>query len=326
MERRAIVVLAAAVLTAPRLLFAQQAKRVYRIAILDGAAESGNFEYWQLFRNRLRELVLAEGRDVAYEAHFAGGNLARLPALAAELVAGKPDLIASIATPSTSAAVKATSKIPVVFVEVGDPVSSGFVASLSRPGGNVTGSSIASTEVIGKSLELLHELAPGVTRIGYLTDVSNTATALAYRQLEKNARALMLSVQMFDGGEPQALERSLATMQKERVQGLIMGFSAAMLKHRDQLVQFAARERLPAVYARREYVDAGGLLHFAADRKPMFLRGAQIAHQILTGTKPAEIPVELPSTFVVLLNLKTAGALGIKIPESVRVRVTEVIQ
>jgi len=306
--------------------FAQAGRRVYRVATLDDAAENARFRYWQLFRNRLRELVLTEGKDVDYEAHFASGDHGRLPALAAGLVASKPDLVVCVGTPATSAVIKATSEIPTVFVGVGDPLGSGLVASLSRPGRNATGTSSASTEIIAKSLELLHELSPGATRVGYLTDVSNKATALAYRQLEKNAHSLELSIQMFDGRESLALERSFATIRQERIQGLIVGITPVLLRHRDQIVQFAARERLPVVYGRREYVDAGGLLHFAADQNSMYLRGAQIAHQILMGVRPAEIPVELPTTFRIVLNLKTARTLGIAIPTPMRMRANEVIE
>jgi putative ABC transport system substrate-binding protein len=174
---------------APHALLAQPAKRVYRIAILDDAVEGAREETWRNFRNRIRELVLAEGNDVAYEARYARGNTERLPALAAELVALKPDIIVCPGSPPTIAAMKATSSIPIVFVGAADPVGTGLVASLARPESNVTGTSILSAEITGKLLELMHDLFPGATRLAYLIDPSNKASVSVFRRLEQRARA-----------------------------------------------------------------------------------------------------------------------------------------
>lgn len=317
-------------LAAPALLVtvgvrAQPAKRVYRIATLDDAVESARHDSWQLFRKRLRELGLVEGRDIIYESRYAGGSPERLPALAADLVALRPDIIVCAGTPTTSAAMKATSSIPIVFAGVGDPVGSGLVASLARPGGNATGLSLMSIEIAGKQLELLRELSPAATRLSYLVDVSNKASVATFRQLEEHARAMSVTIRMLDGRQRSELERSFETIKRERVQGLIVGPAGLLLEHRDQIVQFAARHKLPVVYGRHEYVDAGGVLSYSAGQQLAYPRAADYVHRILQGAKPADLPVERSSTFRMVLNLKSARALGIKVPGSVRLRADEVI-
>jgi putative ABC transport system substrate-binding protein len=326
MKRRSVVAITIAALAAPRTLLAQPARRVYRIATLDDAVESARDHLWRIFRNRLRELVLAEGNDVAYEARYARGASERLPALAAELVALKPDIIVCSATPTTIAAMRATSIIPIVVTAAADPVGTGLVATLARPGGNVTGISIIATEIVGKQLELLREMAPAAIRLAWLTDASNKASVAVFRQLEEHARAMNATIRMLDGRKRIELERSFETIKRERVQGLFVGTTAVLLEHRDQIVQFAARETLPAVYGQREYVDAGGLLSYSADRQLAYARAADYVHRILQGAKPADLPVEQISSIRMVLNLKTARALGITVPVSVRVRADEVIE
>jgi len=318
--------LAGTALAAARALLAQPAKRVYRIATLDDAVEGARDQIWRVFRNRLRELVLADGNDVAYEARYARGALDRLPELAAELVALKPDIIVCPATPATIAAMKATSTIPIVFLGAGNPVGSGLVASLARPGGNVTGTSNITTEIVGKQLELLRELVPSAKRLAFLTDASSKGSLAVFRQLENHARAMKLAIRILDGRKRTDLERSFETINRERVQGLIVGTPGALLEHRDQIVQFAAREKLPVVYGRREYAEAGGLLSYGADLHLLYQRSADYVHRILKGAKPADLPVEQSSNLRMVLNLKTARALGIKIPDLVRLRVDEVIE
>lgn len=326
MDRRNFAYLLGTSLAAPQLLLAQPAKRVYRIAILDDAVESARAESWKLFRNRLRELGLVEGRDVVYEARFARGAPERLPALAAELVALKPDIIVTAATPASSAVKKATASIPIVFLGAGDPVGTGLVASLARPGGNMTGTSTITLQIGGKWLELLREMSPAAIRIGYLSDPSNKAVVATFRQIEEHARAMNVTVRLLDGRQRAELERSFETIKRERLQGLIVGTVFVLLEHRDQIVQFAAREKLPVVYGRREWVDAGGLLSFSAEPQFPYMRGADYVHRILNGAKPADLPVEQASRVQMVLNLKTARALGITVPASVRLRADEVIE
>lgn len=325
MKRRSFLLAAPALLVAAGVR-AQPAKRVYRIAILDDAVENARAHSWQIFRKRLGELGLVEGRDVVYEARYARGASERLPALAAELVALKPDIIVSSGTPTTSAAMKATSSIPIVFANSGDPVGSGFVASLARPGGNVTGISVMSGQMGGKQLELLRELSPGAIRLAYLGDASNKSSVAVFHQIAGHARAMNVTIRMLDGRKRIELERSFETVRREGVQGLIIGSPGLLMEHRDQIVQFAAREKLPVVYGRREYVDAGGLLSYAVDLQFGYLRGADYVHRILLGAKAADLPVEQSSRVRTVLNLKTARALGITIPASVRLRADEVIE
>lgn len=325
MKRRPFLLAAPALLIAVAVR-AQPAKRVYRIAILDDAVESARAEYWKLFRNRLRELGLVEGKDVVYEARYARGASERLPALAAELVALKPDIIVTAATPASSAVKKATSSIPVVFLGAGDPVGTGLIASLAYPGGNMTGTSTMTLQIGGKWLELLREISPTAIRLGYLSDPSNKAVVATFRQIEEHARAMNVTVRLLDGRHRAELERSFETITRERLQGLIVGTVFVLLEHRDQIVKFAAREKLPVVYGRREWVDAGGLLSFSAEPQFPYLRGADYVHRILNGAKPADLPVEQASRVQMVLNLKTARALGIRIPDSLRLRADEVIE
>jgi len=326
MDRRSVLALVGAALAAPHALLAQPAKRVYRIATLDDTVEGARDHTWRIFRSRLRDLVLAEGNDVAYESRYARGVSERLPALAAELVALKPDVIVCTGTPPTLAAMKATSTIPIVFASAGDPVGSGLVASLARPGGNATGTSILSLEIGGKLLELMRDISPGATRLAYLIDASNKASAAAFRQIEKHARVMKVTIRMLDGRKRTELERSFEIIKRERVQGLVIGASGTLLEHRDQIVQYVAQQKLPAVYQRREFVDAGGLVSYSADIELLYSRSADYVQRILQGAKPADLPVEQSSNVRMVLNLKTSRAFGIKIPESVRTRVNEVVE
>ena len=325
MNRRSVVAITLATLVAPRTLLAQTARRVYRIAILDDAVESARAQLWQTLRKRLGELGLVEGKDVVYEVRFARGASERLPALAAELVALKPDIIVSGGTPATSAAMKATSSIPIVFAGSGDPVGTGLVASLARPGGNATGMSIQTGEFGGKLLELLREISPHAKRLAYLIDASNKASQAAFRQLEEHARAMNVTIRMLDGRQRTELERSFETIKRERLQGLIVGTTPVLLEHRDQIVQFAAREKLPIAYGRAEYVYAGGLFSYSPDFQFVYSRSADYVHRILQGAKPADLPVEQSTKLKMVLNLKTARALGIT-AASVRLRADEVIE
>lgn len=325
-SRRGILFVIAGSLALPSAPRAQQAGRVYRIATLDEASEKARAQDWSAFRARLRELGFVEGVNAVYEARYARGQDAKLAGLAAEIVAAKPDVIVCPSTPSARAALRATASIPIAFIGPGDPVGTGLVASLARPGGNATGFSTTAPETFLKSLELLRELSPGVQRVAYLSDPSNAAVVSTYAKLEETARKLRLSIQLLDGASAAALARSYETIRRERLQGLLVGTSARVLDHRDEVLGFAAREKLLVVYGRREYVDAGGLLSYGIDRTPLFVRIAGLVHRILEGAKPAEIPVEQIAAARMVLNLKTARALGIAVPAAVRLRADEVIE
>jgi len=325
MQRRRFVALSTAALVAPRALFAQP-KKLYRVAILDSASEAARPHDWADFRRRLHDLGLVEGKNVAYIARFAGGKHERLPALAAELVAVKPDIVVCAGTPETRAAIRATADIPIVFTASGDPVGTGLVASLARPGGNVTGFSAAASDTTQKDLELLRQFAPGAQRIAYMSDALNPGAAVVYTRLEDSARKLKLSIRMLDGSDRPALERSFAAVRREKVQGIIVGSSGTLLDHREQIVAFAARHRIPVIYGRREYVEAGGLVSYGADRRPLYRATGDLAHRILQGAKPAAIPVEQVAVIRTIINLKAAREQGINIPDSIRLTADEVIE
>jgi putative ABC transport system substrate-binding protein len=300
--------------------------RIYRIATLDDATEGTRSHLWRLFRNRLKESGLIEGKNVVYEARFANGVPERLPGLAAELIAFRPDVIVAAGSPPTRAAMRATGVIPIVFAAAGDPAGAGLVASLARPGGNVTGTSTLTTDTTQKRLDLLRAIAPAVQRIGFLGDASNQASVLAYTRLEESARKLKISVQMLDAIGEAALERSFTTIRRDHVQGLLVGSSGNLLAHISQIVQFANKEKIPTVYGQPEFTDAGGLLAYSADREAAYAGGANFVQRILRGAKPADLPVEQIGQFRTIINLKTAQATGIKIPESVRLRADKVIE
>jgi putative ABC transport system substrate-binding protein len=314
-----------ALLAAPVAGFAQTAGRTLQIAILDDASEKTRTHYWRVFRNRLRELGYAEGKNLVIESRYAHGAGERLPALATEIVALKPDIIVVVSTPATRAAVRATSTIPIVFTGLGDPVATGLVAGLARPGGNATGLSIITGELGAKWVELLREIAPGAKRVAYLSDMSNKGSVVVFNQLQEHARSLGVTVEMFGGQNPDELERSLDAIARQRFAGLIVGAPGTLVDNREQIVQFAARQKMPTVYARREYVDAGGLLSYGADLGVMYQRTAEYVHRIAQGAKPADMPVERPSTVRMVLNLRTSRTLGIALPSSIRHRADELI-
>lgn len=324
-DRRRLVLGGAALVAAPRLASAQSADRTLRLAILSEATEAARAPSWKLFFGRLAELGYVEGRNLAVESRHANGDPSRLPGLAAELVAWNPDVVVAVSTPAAVAAKKATATIPVVFVGPADPVGSGLVANLGRPGGNVTGFSPMQAEIGGKWIELLRELVPGLKRGAYLTDTGNDGEMLVFEQIRLRASSLGVDVQVFDGIAPGALERSFDAIAGGRFDGLMVALTQALLPHRGRIVAFAAQRRLPAIYARREYPDAGGLLSYGADSTALFARAANYVQRIAQGAKPGDLPVERPTFVKMVVNQRTARAQGIHIPQSVLVSADEVI-
>ena len=310
----------------PLRAFAQTAPRVARIAVLEDTSEDTRPRQWQLFRKRLQELGYAEGKNLVIVTRYARGEWQRLAALAEELVAEKPDVIVAASTLSVRAAMQVTPSIPIVFNGIADPVGVGFVASLGRPGGNATGLSIMATEIGSKWIELLREIAPGAHRFGFVNDASNPGSLLAFRNLQERARTVNATIRFMDGRNRQELERALETTTREPVDGLIVGTTAVLFPHRDRIIEFAAQHRLPIVYARHEYVEAGGLLSYSVDLDFMYSRTADYVHRILQGAKPSDLPVERPSVTRLEVNLKTAKALGFMIPQSILLRADRVIE
>ena len=297
-----------------------------RVATLDDALEATRARFWEMFRKRLTDLGYADGTEVIFEQRWAGGNVEKLRDLAAELVALNPDVIVAVTTTAALAVKKATSRIPIVAIGPADPVKSGLVASLGRPGGNVTGFSPNQAEIAGKWLEIIREIAPQAKSLAYLTDRGNPGEMLVFRELKERARGLGLEVQAMDGLTKSNVEQAFASIQRDRVDALIVATTAALLGQRQEIVESAERLRLPTVYARSEYPEHGGLLSYGTDTGALFLRAAEYVDRILKGARPSELPFEMASIFTMVVNMKTARALGVTIPRSVLVRADQVIQ
>ena len=321
-----LALLALGAAAGPTLSVAQTTKAPRRIATLDDANEGSRARGWVAFRKRLQDLGYVEGKGYVIEARWARAQIERLPTLAAELVALKPDVIVTASTTAALAAKKATSSIPIVYLGSADPVKAGLVKSFARPEGNLTGTSIVAIDVSGKWLELMREIAPKARSFAFLTYTDSASAMQIYRELQEKAKPLGVAVQALDGRNRGNVERAFDIMARERVDGLIVSAAGTVVDQRQQIVEAAARQRIPAVYARRDFTDAGGLMFYGADYDALFPRGADYVNRILQGAKPSELPFEQASTFKLVLNLKAAKALGLKIPEAVRARVDEAIQ
>jgi len=320
MDRRAFIgMVGRSILAAPIAARAQQPAKIARVGILD----AGVPHLFAAFREALRALGYIEGQNVAFDLRSAGGRPDQIPILARELVRANPDVIVSAATLPLQSLKRETSTIPIVAV-VGDAVASGLVVSLSRPGGNLTGLSFLNTELSGKRLEVLLEALPGLRRVAMLND-SNTSQPYV-GAIEAAARQVRVQLLRFDIRNADDLERVFLMAKRDGAEALTVLASAFFNANRKQIVDLAARSRLPAIYESREYAEAGGLLTYGQDLTDLFRRAATYVDKILKGTKPADLPVEQPTKFELVVNLKTAKALGLAIPQSILVRADEVIQ
>jgi putative ABC transport system substrate-binding protein len=326
-RRRFTAVIASGLLTAPLAVQAQQTGKVPRVGWLSPGSATSDETFLASFRDALRELGWVVGQNISIESRWAEGRFERLPDLAAELVRLKVDVIVTEVTQASLAAKRATRTIPIVMVGVGDPLGSGLVASLARPGENVTGPSSMLADVSGKQLALLKETVPKATRVAVLWNPANPVwQAAALRETEVAARALGLRLQLLEARGPDELEGAFAAMTRERAGALFVPADIIFVRHAQPMAGLAARHRLPAMYGFREHVEAGGLMSYAANFAVMFRRAAVYVDKILKGAKPGELPVEQPTKFELVVNLKTAKALGLKIPQSVLLRADEVIQ
>jgi putative ABC transport system substrate-binding protein len=322
------VVLAVSLTLAPLAAEAQQAAKIPRIGYLtvDLAA---NPDLHEAFRQELRDLGYVEARNLVIEYRDGKGKFERLPALAAELVALKVDVIVAAGTPHALAAQQATRTIPIVLTGAGDPVASGLVSSLARPGGNVTGLSMLTPELVGKRLELLKQAVPGVSRVAVLWqpgDYGERTEKDILKEAEVTARALGVRLQVVEARGPQDFDRAFSDMTRARAGALIVLGSSMFFTERRRLVDLTAKHRLPGVYSARDSVDVGGLMSYGANLADMFRRAATYVDKILKGAKPGDLPVEQPTNFELVINLKTAKALGLTIPQTLRQRADEVIQ
>jgi putative tryptophan/tyrosine transport system substrate-binding protein len=330
-RRRALVMvvtLAVAFFGAGLAVRAEQPQKVYRVGVLSPFSSSfGPGPSFEAFRQTFRDLGYLEGRNLAIEYRWADGRSDRLPDLAAELVRLHVDVIISAwGTPAALATKKATSTIPIVFAGVGDAVAVGLIASLARPGGNVTGSTFITEETIGKQLELLKEVVPRVSRIGVVVNPSNPVYGPVLRASEAPARALGLHLTVVGVERAEDFERAFRAALQEHMGGLVVLRDSVLQINRAQLVALAASSRIPAVYGNRAFVDSGGLMSYGPSLIEMYQGAAYLVDKILRGAKPSDLPVEQATRMELVVNRKTAKALGLTIPPDLLVLADKVIE
>jgi putative ABC transport system substrate-binding protein len=324
-RREFISLLGGATAAWPHAARAQQPGKLPTIGFLGGPAPSIESERVAAFVQRLRELGRIEGRNVAIEYRWAEGRTERLSEFAAEFVRLKVDVIVTSATPPVVAAKQATSVIPIVFAAVGDPVGTGLVTSLARPGGNVTGLSLQATDLAGKRLELLREVVPDLRRLAVMANVSAPPAVLEMAEVQTTARALGLEVVASEIRRPEDIAPAFESF-KGRAEALYVCNDPLVTTNRIRINTLALGMGLPTMYNVREFVGAGGLMSYGPNFLDLYRRAADFVDKILRGAKPAEIPVEQPTKFDLVINLTTAKALGLTIPESFLLRADEVIE
>jgi len=329
MNRRdsVLALLALGAAARPLAAAAQQAGKVYRIGYLSAPTRASVEQALQSFLRALRALGWVEGQNLIIEYRWAEGKIERLPDLAAELVHGKLDLIVAPAGSAALAAKNATSSIPIVMIFPSDPVEMGLVASLRSPGGIVKGtSSTPGPKIFGKQLQFLKEANPNTTRVAILRNPADSMNAAEAKGLEAAARSLGIRLQPVEARGPERFESAFAAMARERADALLVGRGSTFLVHRAAIAEYALKGRLPTMTSYRECVEAGGLMAYAVSMSDFIGRAATYVDRILKGAKPADLPVEQPTKFELVINLKTAKALGIAIPQSVLLRADEAIQ
>jgi ABC-type uncharacterized transport system substrate-binding protein len=328
-DRRGFIAGTLGLLAAPLAAEAQPAGKVHRIGFLGSGSATGDPRTREAFREGLREFGWVEGQNLVIEYRFAEGQSDRLPDLATELVRLKVDVIAAGPTPPVLAAKKATGTIPIVGMSLTDPVGLGLVASLARPGGNVTGVTYSvGTETFGKGLELLKEAVPKVRHVAVLSNPASPSQSLAIASLKSAARSLGLELLLLEARGPTQLDGAFAAMAKDGVEALFVVTDPTYLLPgaAARLADLAAKSRLPSMHAQRAAVESGGLMSYGPSIVAIYRRGAVYVDKILKGAKPADLPIEQPTKFELVINLKTAKALGLTIPPSLLARADEVIQ
>jgi len=319
-RREFITLLGGAAAAWPLAARGQQSARVPRIGIIDDAP------MWHSFRQALRELGYIEGQSINYEYRYSEGVPDRLAMAVSELVRRPVDLIAAYGTPPVEAAKAATTTIPIVMVGVADPVGTGLVASLARPGGNITGNTVLSPDLSAKRLQLLREAIPTAARVAYLTNRANVATFNVLAELKLAAAPAGMALIGVELGSASDLEASLAVMVRERTEVLMVSNDPLHQLHVGRIIDFLAKNRIAGMFQAKENVAAGGLIAYGASLPDLFRRAAAYVQRILQGAKPADLPVELPIKFDLAINLKTASALGLQLPPLLVARADEVIE
>ena len=325
-RRELLIALGAGALIAPFGAFAQQPAKAARIGYLGGGSSSAVRHLLEAFRQGLRELGYMEGQNLTIDYRWAEGRPDQLPGLAEELVRLKVDVIVAHGAVATRAARRATAAIPIVFASSGDAVATGLVASLARPGGNVTGLTIIAPELAGKRLELLREAMPRFTRLAVLWNSANPVVVPEFKETQVAARTLGVQIQSVEVTDPGGFAGAFSAMRGKQPDGLIVLSDAMFLSQNAQIVALAAKSRLPAMYAESEFIVAGGLMSYGSNLVVQYRRAATYVDKILRGAKPADLPVEQPTKFELVINVKTAKALGIEIPQSILVRADKVIE
>ena len=327
MDRRAfLATLTGSLLAAPLAAEGQPAGKGHRIGFLGNSTAALEASLVGPFREGLRELGYVEGQNIVIEYRWAEGKYERFPALIAELLAQRVEVIVTAGIPATLAVKKATTSVPLVMVAVGDPVGTGIVPSLSRPGGNVTGVTSISTEMDRKRLELLKEVVPNVSHIAVLWNAANPGQVVAEKQTQAAAQVLRMKVLSLGVRTKEEIEDAFAAIVRERPDALLVLTDRLLLHHRARIMAFAAQHHLPGVHGYRELVEVGGLMSYGPSYADMHRRAAYFVNRILKGAKPADLPVERPTKFELVINLKTAKALGLTIPQSLLQRADQVIE
>jgi putative tryptophan/tyrosine transport system substrate-binding protein len=325
----AVTGLALVLLAAPFTTVAQPSGKVFQIGILSNVPLTSRegAPVWGAFIQGLRELGYVEGQNITIVHRSSEGRYQRLPDLAAELVRLKVDVIVAPASQNVRAAMQATRTIPIVMTGTGDPVAAGLVASLAHPGGNVTGLSLVIPDIVGKQLALLKEAMPRVSRVAVLANPTNEMYTTRWLSEAKTAaRSLGLQLEVFEARVPDDFSRASAALSRIRAEALFVQIDGMFLQHPTKVVDLAVRHRLPAMYGAKEFVDAGGLMFYGPSMRDGFRRAATYVDKILKGAKPSELPVEQPTKFELVINGKTARALGITIPQSLVSRADDIVQ
>jgi putative tryptophan/tyrosine transport system substrate-binding protein len=321
---RSIVTPLLSLLAVPLAAAAPPSGQVYRIGFL--STDPPPAHLWEALLDGLRERGYSEGRNLVFERRFSEGQAERFPGLATELVRLRVDCIIAPTTPAALAAKHATQTIPIVMTTANDPVGAGLVASLARPGGNLTGLSTLAPELSGKRLELLKEVVPGLTRVAVLWNAANPANAAAWEETQAAARALGLQLLSQEVRGPQDFEGVFARTAQARPEGLLVLVDSFITMHRPQIIAFVTQQHLPSVFSTKEWVVAGGLMSYGPSIPDLYRRAATYMDKLLKGAKPADLPVEQPLKFELVLNLKTAQAIGLTMPPTVLFQAEEVIK
>jgi putative ABC transport system substrate-binding protein len=324
MKRREFICLLSGAAAWPFASGAQQAGKVYRVGLLETTPATQNAANLNALREELRKLGYAEGQNLIIEYRSADGRAERFPDLAAELARLKVDVMVTRGTPAVQAAQKASGTIPVVMAAMGAPFL--VAASLSQPGGNVTGLTTFSQELIGKRIELLKELLPNLSRLAMMHNIGNPMGPPEWEEAKSAARSLGLEVTLFDVRDKEELRRAFQRAAQERVDALVVGADGLTQVQRQTIVDLAANNKLPAIHPSRDFVEIGGLIAYAVSYPDLYRRAARLVDKILKGARPADVPIEQPTRFELVINLKTAKALGLTVPPSLLTRADQVIE